>query len=79
MGWLSMIPGLFGPAKELVEVFKPNAENEAERGHSERLALSAQDLASLQQFATEFQRNRARPRRCRSTVGAGCPADGPPR
>jgi hypothetical protein len=55
MGWLSMIPGLFGPAKELVEVFKPNAENEAERGHSERLALSAQDLASLQQFATEFQ------------------------
>ena len=24
MGWLSMIPGLFGPAKELVEVFKPN-------------------------------------------------------
>jgi hypothetical protein len=55
MGWLSMIPGLFGPAKELVEVFKPNAEHEAERGHAERLALSAQDLASLQQFAAEFQ------------------------
>jgi Holin of 3TMs, for gene-transfer release len=55
MGWLSMIAGLFGPAKELVEVFKPNAEHEAERGHSERLALSAQDLASLQQFAAEFQ------------------------
>jgi hypothetical protein len=55
MGWLSLIPGLFGPAKELVEVFKPNAEHEAERGHAERLALSAQDLASLQQFATEFQ------------------------
>jgi hypothetical protein len=55
MGWLSLIPGLFGPAKELVEVFKPNAEHEAERGHAERLALSAQDLASLQQFAAEFQ------------------------
>jgi Holin of 3TMs, for gene-transfer release len=55
MGWLSMIAGLFGPAKELVEVFKPNAEHEAERGHAERLALSAQDLASLQQFAAEFQ------------------------
>jgi hypothetical protein len=55
MGWLSMIAGLFGPAKELVEVFKPNAEHEAERGHAERLALSTQDLASLQQFAAEFQ------------------------
>ena len=55
MSWWSVIPGLFGPAKELVEVFKPNAESEAQRGHAERLALSAQDLASLQQFATEFQ------------------------
>jgi hypothetical protein len=55
MSWWSVIPGLFGPAKELVEVFKPNAEGEAQRGHAERLALSAQDLASLQQFAAEFQ------------------------
>jgi hypothetical protein len=55
MGWLSMIAGLFRPAKELIEVFKPNAENEAERGHAERLALSAQDLASLQQLTAEFQ------------------------
>jgi hypothetical protein len=54
MGWLSLITGLFRPAKELVEVFKPNAEGEAQRGHAERLALSAQDLASLQQFAAEF-------------------------
>jgi hypothetical protein len=55
MGWLSLITGLFRPAKELIEVFKPNAENEAERGHAERLAVSAQDLASLEQFAAEFQ------------------------
>ena len=55
MGWLSMITGLFRPAKELIEVFKPNAEGEAQRGHVERLALSAQDLASLEQFAAEFQ------------------------
>jgi hypothetical protein len=55
MGWLSVITGLFRPAKELIEVFKPNAEGEARRGHTERLALSAQDLASLEQFATEFQ------------------------
>jgi hypothetical protein len=62
MSWLSVIPGLFGPAKELVEVFKPNAEKDAERGHAERLALSAQDLASLQQFAAEFQPRTTRTR-----------------
>jgi Holin of 3TMs, for gene-transfer release len=55
MGWLSMITGLFRPAKELIEVFTPNAEGEAQRGHAERLAVSAQDLASLEQFAAEFQ------------------------
>jgi hypothetical protein len=55
MGWLNVIPGLFRPAKEMIEVFKPNAEGEAQRGHAERLALSAQDLASLEQFAGEFQ------------------------
>ena len=55
MGWLSLITGLFRPAKELIEVFKPNAEGEAQRGHAERLAMSAQDLASLEQFAAEFQ------------------------
>jgi hypothetical protein len=55
MGWLNVIPGLFRPAKELIEVFKPNAEGEAQRGHAERLALNAQDLASLEQFAAEFQ------------------------
>jgi Holin of 3TMs, for gene-transfer release len=54
MGWLSLITGLFRPAKELIEVFKPNAESEAQRGHAERVALSAQDLASLEQFAAEF-------------------------
>ena len=55
MSWWSAITALFRPAKELVEVFKPNAEHEAERGHLERLALTEQDMASLQQFAAEFQ------------------------
>ena len=55
MGWLSMITGLFRPARELIEVFKPNAEGQARRGHAERMAVSAQDLASLEQFAAEFQ------------------------
>jgi hypothetical protein len=43
------------PAKELVAASKPNAEPEAERGHLEREALTEQDIASLQQFAAEFQ------------------------
>jgi hypothetical protein len=54
MSWFSVITGLFRPAKELIEVFKPNAEQEAAREHVERMALSQQDLASLQQFAAEF-------------------------
>lgn len=54
MSWFSAITGLFRPAKELVEVFKPNAEEEAERAHAERIAVSEQDMASLQQFASEF-------------------------
>jgi hypothetical protein len=54
MSWFSLITGLFRPAKELIEVFKPNAEQEADREHVERMALTQQDLASLQQFAAEF-------------------------
>ncbi len=58
MSLWSAVTGLFRPAKELVEVFKPNAENQAERGHRERLEVSRQDMASLQQFAAEFKSKR---------------------
>jgi len=60
MSWFSVITGLFRPAKELIEVFKPNAEQESERDHVERMALSQQDLASLQQFAAEFHERAGR-------------------
>ncbi|MEM7045299.1 MAG: holin family protein [Pseudomonadota bacterium] len=52
------ITGFFRPAKELVEVFKPNAEKEAARDHEERMEISRQDLASLEQFAAEFKSKR---------------------
>ena len=52
------LTGLFRPAKELVEVFKPNAEQQAAREHLERLNLGKQDLAALEQFAAEFQSKR---------------------
>lgn len=60
MSWWTAITGLFRPAKELIEVFKPNAEMSAERNHTERMALSEQDLASLQQFAAEFHARSSR-------------------
>ncbi len=60
MSWFSLITGLFRPAKELIEVFKPNAEQEAERDHVERMAMTEQDLASVQQFAAEFHERAGR-------------------
>jgi hypothetical protein len=54
MSWFAALTGLFRPAKALIEVFTPNAENDAERGHAERMAVTRQDLESLQQFAAEF-------------------------
>jgi hypothetical protein len=51
----SMVGGLFKPARELVEVFTPNAEREAERHHAEQLSLGEQDMAVVQQFAREFE------------------------
>ena len=54
MSWWSALTGLFRPAKELIEVFRPNAELAAARGHEEIMALSEQDMAALQQFAAEF-------------------------
>jgi hypothetical protein len=55
MSWWGAFTGLFRPAKELIEVFTPNAEKDAARGHLERMAVNQQDMASLQQFAAEFQ------------------------
>ena len=48
MTWLRAITALFRPARELVEALEANVGNEAERAHGERLALTEQDLASLQ-------------------------------
>ncbi len=55
MSFWNIFTTLAAPAKELAEVFTPNAERQAERSHEEQLALNDQDLASLRQFAAEFQ------------------------
>ena len=54
MGVLSWISGLFKPAQSMVEVFKENKEKQAQRHHEQTMALNQQDMASLQQYATEF-------------------------
>jgi hypothetical protein len=58
MSLWTAITSVFRPAKALVEVFTPNAEKQAERGHIERMELSRQDMASLEQFAAEFKSSR---------------------
>jgi hypothetical protein len=65
MAWWAAMPvigDLFKGAGEAVtdvaHVFTEDAEAGAQRAHEERLALTRHDLASLQQFAAEFQ-NRA--------------------
>ncbi len=54
----SAVTGLLRPAKELVEVLKPNAEKQVARQHVERLTLNEHDLTSQQQFAAECQSSR---------------------
>ena len=60
MSWLSAIAALLRPAKELVEVLKPDAEDEAEPDYIGCVALTERDLAALQQFAAEFQARQGR-------------------
>jgi Holin of 3TMs, for gene-transfer release len=51
MGWLSMATRLVHPARELIEMLASHGESEPRPGHAERLALSAQGLAALEQLA----------------------------
>jgi len=55
MNFFNWIGGFFKSGKEIVEVFKPNAEKSAQRLHDEDMASSNYDSAVLQQFAKEFQ------------------------
>ena len=55
MGWLRTLAGLMRPATNLIEAFGPDVCSNSQRGHAERLALSAEDLAALQRLAAGFQ------------------------
>lgn len=67
MAWWSAIPGIGslikgagGAVKDVAHVWKEDAEAGAQRAHAERMALSEQDMASLQQFAAEFHAREGR-------------------
>jgi hypothetical protein len=55
MRCVSMLAGLLRPARELIECFKPDPADHPWHGHAGRLALSAHDLAALQQLAAGLQ------------------------
>jgi hypothetical protein len=55
MGWLRTLAGLMRPARNLVEAFGPDICGNPQIGHADRPALSAQELASLEQLAAALQ------------------------
>jgi hypothetical protein len=61
MGWLRLVTALVHPARELIDVFSSSAGRDSRR-HSQHLALSWHDVASLEQFAPELQPRATRTR-----------------
>jgi hypothetical protein len=61
MSWWAAIPvigdlvkGVGGAVTDVAHVWKEDTEAGAQRRHAERMAVTEQDMATLQQFATEF-------------------------
>jgi hypothetical protein len=61
MSWWAAIPvigdlvkGVGGAVTDVAHVWKEDAEAGAQRRHAETMAVTEQDMATLQQFATEF-------------------------
>jgi hypothetical protein len=54
MAWFNWLGGIFKGGKEVAEVFVENRENKGQRIHDENMADIGRDMASLQQFSSEF-------------------------
>jgi Holin of 3TMs, for gene-transfer release len=61
MSWWAAIPvigdvvkGVGGAVTDVAHVWKEDAEAGAQRRHAETMAVTEQDMATMQQFATEF-------------------------
>ncbi|MBA56328.1 MAG: carboxylesterase [Pseudomonadales bacterium] len=55
MAWWNAIGDIFKGGKQVAEVFVENKEAKGQRQHDEKIADIGRDLASLDQFAAEFQ------------------------
>jgi len=60
MAWYNFIGDIFSGGKDLARVFKEDEENKGQRKHDERMAVIGQDMASLQQFSSEFHQRQNR-------------------
>ena len=60
MAWYNFIGDIFSGGKEVAEVFTENKENRGKRRHEEAMADIGRDMASLQQFSTEFHKRQNR-------------------
>jgi hypothetical protein len=65
MSWWAAIPmigdlvkGVGGAVTDVAHVWKEDAETGAQRRHAETMAVTEQDMATLQQFAKEFSARR---------------------
>jgi len=54
MAWWNWIGDIFKGGKEVAEVFVENKENKGQRLHEQVMGELNRDMASLQQFASEF-------------------------
>lgn len=60
MAWWNFLDKIIKHGNETVEIFKENAEHKGQRKHEEEMADIGRDLASLQQFSTEFHERKQR-------------------
>lgn len=60
MAWWNFLGGILKGGQGVAEVFVENKENKGKRKHEETMADIGRDLASLQQFSTEFHQREKR-------------------
>lgn len=60
MAWYNFIGDIFSGGKDLAQVFKENKENKGQRKFEIEKAIISQDMASLQQFSSEFHQRKNR-------------------
>ena len=60
MAWWNFLDKIIKHGNETVEIFRENSEAKGQRKHEEEMADISRDLASLQQFSSEFHERKQR-------------------